>query len=189
MFVLRLLSAAIFAASVSGCVTSPRELANPDAISLRSAVMDVVDTLHAARDSHKNERKIGMYPSEAVVTFNMAASSTETTGLQLGASIPAAVSVVPITASFSDTNVGVGSRGNQITITFKNIYDLPRPGAPAAGGKKPAAAPAGGKQQSGDSQPPPDMMKCFGPAPLPDYCGGVAFTIQQKLMKQREQGG
>ena len=122
-----------------GCTYRPEEVADPRSISLQSAVFEVADTLAATRARTKDRDKVGLYVDEAVVSFNVAAKSTESTGLKLGASAPAGF--VPLNASADYSLVGEGSRGNTVTITFKNIASLGKSaGAPkqVMGGEKPA---------------------------------------------------
>lgn len=121
---IRLVALAAASVLLAGCLT-PTEVANPNAITLRQAVFDVASSLHEVRDAYASQPRIGMYPSEATVTFNISSQSTDTTGLQIGASSPAAITGIPITASFSDQIVATGSRGNQISIKFVNILDHP----------------------------------------------------------------
>ncbi|MGM4891256.1 hypothetical protein [Tardiphaga sp. 839_C3_N1_4] len=175
------------AASVSlgGCVT-PTEVANPNAITLRQAVMEVTESLHEARGRYPNQPKIGLYPSEATVTFNVSSQSTETTGLQVGASVPAAVVPVPITASFSDQIVASGTRGNQVTIKFKNILELPKGAASAGNQNDSKSADAKKDKAKVGTAAGPDWMKCFAVrGPYPDYCNAV--TMQERMSPEMQQ--
>ncbi len=52
MIAVRVASVAMLASCLGGCLT-PTEVANPDAITLRTAVNQVVDTLHEAHDRYK----------------------------------------------------------------------------------------------------------------------------------------
>jgi hypothetical protein len=186
MIAVRVASVAMLASCLGGCLT-PTEVANPDAITLRTAVNQVVDTLHEAHDRYKNDPKLGLYPSEATVTFNISSQSTETSGLQVGATVPATISPIPITASASDQIVGAGARGNQIAITFKNVIDLSQPKA-TTGQNQPNQPNQPGKGQpvhvGTNPQPatppvsPIDWTKCFGPKPYPDYCNGVMAVLK-----------
>jgi hypothetical protein len=169
MVALRVAFIAMLASCLGGCLT-PTEVANPDTITLRTAVDQVVDSLHEARDRYKNDPKLGLYPSEATVTFNISSQSTEATGLQIGASAPAAVTPIPISLNASDQVTAVGQRGNQITITFKNVLDL-KNGSNSAGSGRP------GSNSSSSSNGSFDAAQCVDPtyAKTHKQCNGVLF--------------
>lgn len=107
---------------LSGCAYRPTEVADPNAITLRAAVLDIADTLAEAKRRTKNRDQTGLYPTEATVEFNIASKSTEADSLKLDASAPAGF-IVPVSASAQSSLTNEGSRGNKITITFKNIID------------------------------------------------------------------
>lgn len=109
----------------AGCGFTPREVAEPNSITLRSAVMDVADSLHAVRRKYESQPKIGMYPSEATVTFNISASSSEETGLNVGLTVPEAVSNSPLSITGNEKLTSNATRGNQITIKFLNVGNKP----------------------------------------------------------------
>jgi hypothetical protein len=162
----------------SGCAYRPNDVVDPNTITLRTAIMDVADTLHAVRDKYRNEPKVGLYVDQATVTFNISAQSQETSGLQLGATVPAAVSVIPLTASLSDQTVATGARGNQITIIFKNVNTLGKSG----GGSK---GDTGSKNQQSGNKPKPNPQQggeldCGGPNP-PPQCNVI---LKKDLPKQ-----
>jgi hypothetical protein len=111
--------------AAAGCGYTPREVAEPNSITLKTAVMEVAESLHAVKDRYKNQDKVGLYPSEATVVFNISASSTETTGLTVGANVPVAVSPIPVSLNGSEQLVSKGDRGNQVTIKFLNVGTKP----------------------------------------------------------------
>lgn len=104
---------------LQACAYRPAEVADPNDISLRKAIFDVADTLAETKARTRNRDKVGLYVDEAVVTFNISSKSTESESLKIGASAPAGF--LPVSASGEASLVNEGSRGNTITITFKNI--------------------------------------------------------------------
>lgn len=134
-----------------GCAYHPEEVADPKSISLRSAVFDVADTLAATKERTRNREKVGLYVDEATVVFNVAAKSTETTGLKLGASSPAGF--VPITFSGENSLANEGNRGNTVTVKFKNIATLGK------GESAKAAVAPKGKATKNDAVSPVDCDK------------------------------
>jgi len=106
----------------SGCAYRPPEVADPHAITLKAAVIDVADSLSAVKQLTRTRQQIGLYPSEATVEFNIASKSTEEDTLKIDASAPSGF-LFPISGSAASTLTNEGSRGNKITITFKNIMD------------------------------------------------------------------
>ena len=107
---------------LAGCGYRPAELADPYSITLRSAVLDVADTLAEAKRRTKYRDQTGLYPQEATVEFNIASKSTEADTLKIDASAPAGF-IFPLSASAQSSLTNEGSRGNTIKITFKNIVD------------------------------------------------------------------
>ena len=107
---------------LSACAYRPADVADPNAITLRAAVLDVADTLAEAKRRTKYREQTGLYPTEATVEFNIASKSTEADTLKIDASAPTGF-VVPISASAQSSLTNEGSRGNTIKITFKNIVD------------------------------------------------------------------
>lgn len=109
------------ASLLSGCGTyTPREVGEPSNVTLRKAVFEVAETLRDVRDVTPPGKKSGLMADEVTVTFNIAASSTTTNNADLTVSnVP--VGKGPAEASAGTQNVSEGSRGNQITIKFKNV--------------------------------------------------------------------
>lgn len=104
-----------------GCGTyTPREVADPSAITLKAALVDVADSLNEMRARTQPRDKFGLIPDEVTVTFNIAAHGTNTGKLNVTASgVP--LSPGTLGASADNTQVAESNRGNQIIVKFKNI--------------------------------------------------------------------
>ncbi|MES0110149.1 hypothetical protein [Mesorhizobium sp. M0013] len=116
------LAACIFAAlPLVGCGTyTPREVADPKAITLNAALIDVADSLNDMRSRTANRDKFGLLVDEVTVTFNVSSKATDTGKLAVSvANIPVGGGVLG--ASGENTLVAEGNRGNQITVKFKNL--------------------------------------------------------------------
>lgn len=76
----------------------------------------------------------GLLPSEATVTFNIAAAASNSNQLMIDLSAPP---TIPVKASGSDTfsSSASGSRANQITIKFSSLYFNTTSSTNSAGGK------------------------------------------------------
>lgn len=116
--------------ALSSCANvAAREVADPDAITLRTAVYDVADTMHGLVQRTKERKKVGMFLDEATVVFNISSKSGGTDSLKLAAAgLPVAPATIGANAETSVTSEGL--RGNQITLKFKNVASLGQdPGA------------------------------------------------------------
>ncbi|MBY3228546.1 hypothetical protein [Rhizobium laguerreae] len=105
---------------LSAC-TTPNEVAKPSEITLEKAIFDVADSLNQLQQRTANRAKIGLIVDEATVTFNVAATANNAgTG-------SASLNALPLSAggtaglSVSNTLTNNGTRGNTITVTFKNM--------------------------------------------------------------------
>jgi hypothetical protein len=105
---------------LGACGTRPTDVADPNTISLKSAVLDVSTTLNELRVRNAQNSRATMVAEEASVTFNISAKSVEGDTLKLGGSLPASVGF-PFNFSNDYQLTNEGNRGNQITIKFKNI--------------------------------------------------------------------
>lgn len=106
------------AAMLPGCC-STRHVADPKDITLKSALVSVVDSLNAMREASTNQ-PFGLYPSEVEVTFKVSASQDNSGELKLDLSVPVA-SVASATAGGSLKSQSVASRGNEVTVKFSNV--------------------------------------------------------------------
>ncbi|MER8846044.1 hypothetical protein [Mesorhizobium australicum] len=106
---------------LSACGTyTPKEVADPQAITLHAAMVDVADSLNDMRDRTAARGKLGMLVDEVQVTFNVSSKATSTNKLAVSAAnIPVAGGILG--ANADSQLVGEGNRGNQITIKMKNI--------------------------------------------------------------------
>jgi hypothetical protein len=117
-----LLAIAAIVLCLAGCAS--QNVAKPSAITLEAALKSVGQGLHDLNEAEGNIRT-GLYPDSATVTFNIAASSTASSGLTIDLNASAGPQIpVSGTAAGSISNSSSGQRGNQITITFKNILNL-----------------------------------------------------------------
>lgn len=110
-----------FVGLLAGCGTfSPREVAEPSGITVRDAVFEVATTLMEVQDLVPPEKRSGLLADDVTVTFNVAATSATTSSANLNISNV----VLPNGSLGGDAgfeNTSHGTRGNQITIKFKNI--------------------------------------------------------------------
>lgn len=113
---------AVFGACLflNGC-TTPNQVAKPSDITLDKAIIEVADSLKNVQQMTADRKKVGLIVDEAKVEFQIAAKATNTS------TVSASASDVPLgvggTAGLSVSNqiVNEGSRGNTVTVTFRNI--------------------------------------------------------------------
>ncbi|MGO4570161.1 hypothetical protein AB4Z52_35335 [Rhizobium sp. 2YAF20] len=104
---------------MTGCASTPTEVAKPTDITLGEAVNQVATSLHSLQNEYKDQPKVGLMADSATVTFVVAASSTNTRGATLNVAAP--LTAGNLTAGLSDSLVSNGNRGNTVVIQFKNI--------------------------------------------------------------------
>ncbi len=105
------------ALALSGCVTT--RVARPESISLADALVEVIESLNAMADV-ESPLKTGLVPAEVIVTFDVTAAQKTETGAEIEVVPTGIVSEIPRIGGTWSTEVR-GSRGNQITIKFRNI--------------------------------------------------------------------
>ncbi len=105
-------------ALLSACC-STKHVADPKDITLKSALVSVIDGLNAMREASTNQ-PFGLYPSDVEVTFKVSASQDNSGELKLDLSVPV-VSGVGGTAGGSARSQSLASRGNEITVRFSNV--------------------------------------------------------------------
>ncbi|WP_426236524.1 hypothetical protein [Pararhizobium sp. DWP1-1-3] len=106
--------------SLTAC-TSPGQVAKPSDITLERAIIEVADSLKSVQQQTADRKKVGMIVDEVKVEFQIAAKATNTAG---GSATATGLPVGPSGAgglSVSNQLVNEGSRGNTVTVTFKNI--------------------------------------------------------------------
>ncbi|AVH44966.1 hypothetical protein [Agrobacterium tumefaciens] len=108
---------------LTSCGTyTPRQVAEPSAISLKQAIFEVADSLNEVQDRVPVNRRSGLIADEVTVVFNIAAQSTSTSNAGLTVSnVPLAGVGGTFGANGEIQNVSVGNRGNTVTVKFKNI--------------------------------------------------------------------
>ncbi|TBB60664.1 hypothetical protein ELH43_36595 [Rhizobium ruizarguesonis] len=113
----------ICAIVLASCGTyTPKQVAEPSAISLKQAVFEVADALSEAQERVPLQKRSGLLADEVTVVFNVAATSTTTNTAGLTISNVALAGVGGSLNANADTqNVSTGNRGNTVTIKFKNI--------------------------------------------------------------------
>lgn len=110
-----------FACALASCGTfTPRQVAEPSSVTVRDAVFEVATTLRDVQDLVPPDKRAGLLADEVTVVFNVAATATTTSGADLRISNVALPSGT-LGAGASTENISLGTRGNQITIKFKNI--------------------------------------------------------------------
>lgn len=114
-----LLSPAALFLTACGTYT-PAQVAKPSDVTLRQAVFEVATTLRDVQSLVPDDKKVGLMADEATIVFNVAASSKTTSGADLTVSnVPVAGGAIG--GGASTENISEASRGNQVTIKFKNI--------------------------------------------------------------------
>lgn len=114
----------------SGCM-SPGDVADPKSISVQDALSQIGTGLHNlhtnAHEGDNTGSSFGLYVDEVTVTFNVQAQANQSGSLSLSANAaPPAIPGVSASASASATNSSQGTRGNTITLHFKNpIFATP----------------------------------------------------------------
>jgi hypothetical protein len=110
----------VCALALSAC-TTPNEVARPSDITLDKAISDVADGLNNLQLRTANRSKVGLIVDEATVTFTVAATANN------AATAGASLDSLPVSQggkaglSVSNTLTNNGTRGNTITVVFKNI--------------------------------------------------------------------
>ena len=110
-------------AALSGCHGAGDVVAMPSNITLRTALVATIDALEAAHEESLKTRKtadgpIGLNPCTVNVTFNVAASGTDTTQGGGNVGTPAAGAPIAASLNLTVTNSLTASRGNQIVVGF-----------------------------------------------------------------------
>lgn len=106
---------------LAGCGTyTPRDVADPHAITLNAALIDVADSLNDMKARARDRDKFGLIVDEVTVTFNVNSKATNTGKLTVNAaSFPIAGGTLGLVGD--NQLVADSSRGNQITIKLKNL--------------------------------------------------------------------
>jgi|CXWL01.1.fsa_nt_gi hypothetical protein len=104
---------------MSSCSTT-QVITNPKEITLQDAMKSIGEGFVALADS-EGPIKTGLIASEVTVIFNISATATNSSKLNLEIGSP---QNSPVTAKASDemSSTATGSRGNQITIKFVNLF-------------------------------------------------------------------
>jgi hypothetical protein len=105
-------------------VTKPSEVtleAGMQSVGRGLALMKAAEVEAAKTNGLSSNFNTGLMPSEATVTFNIAASASRSNQLMIDLSAPP---TIPVKASGSDTfsYSASGSRANQITVRFSSLY-------------------------------------------------------------------
>lgn len=101
-----------------GC-NSDRIVPEPGEITLQDAMRSVGEGLVAMKAAQESLRT-GLVPSEVVVTFNISANATDEEKLYVEVGAPTSTGVTGKGGGEATSEMTTG-RGNQITITFKNL--------------------------------------------------------------------
>lgn len=99
---------------IASC-TSMRPIPQP--VSLREALEDAVNSIKQAHANTSNGKRVGLYPAEAKITFNVTGSLSNKGGGSAGGTIPGGPT---LSVNFERTRTN--SHMNQIEITLKSIY-------------------------------------------------------------------
>jgi len=109
---------------LTGCATyMPSEVADPDTITLRDAMIDVADSIAEVQAHSIGRQKVGMFVDEVEITFNVSTKAVGNNELKLAASnmplpIGGVLGVNPAATLQNDSQ-----RGNQIKVKFKNVIN------------------------------------------------------------------
>ncbi|QIG49487.1 hypothetical protein G5V57_18290 [Nordella sp. HKS 07] len=110
---------------LAGCTYTPKEVADPRAITLKSAMIQTADSLDELHRRTEGRQRFGQIVDEVTVVFNISAHATNTGKLTLNpASIPLTGGLLgggTLGATAENTLVADSNRGNQITIKLKNF--------------------------------------------------------------------
>ncbi|WP_294534364.1 hypothetical protein [uncultured Rhodoblastus sp.] len=148
---------------VAGCAS--QNVADPNAITLKQALVDTVDALDAAhQESLLHRTNFGFYGCTVTAVFNISATAGQDNKLALTASgPPATILPVSLGASGSVESTASGTRGNTVTILLatKPCLASAGGGSGASGGTKGKGASGGTKgsgASSGGLQDPTDIL-------------------------------
>ena len=103
---------------LAGCAS--QDVADPNAITLKQALVDTVDALDAAhQESLLHRTNFGFYGCTVTAVFNISATAGQDNKLALTASGPPA-KILPVTlgASGSFESTASGTRGNTVTVVL-----------------------------------------------------------------------
>ncbi|WP_448145977.1 hypothetical protein [Labrys miyagiensis] len=161
----------------------PQDVVQPSDVTIQHAMSDVADGLIGMKYKLKDKYKTGLEPDEVDITFNITAGATNKNDvtLDVGAKSPGPT-VASVNASASNEQVATASRGNQITVKFKNVWtsDLNQVGLadngivlPTTTTKKTATKTDDNKDTSKPPTSPPQVVpgltRCQKPHP-PESC-------------------
>lgn len=134
------IAAAVGALALAGCNSARDVVGDPNAITLRRALVDTVDAFNAAhqRATTPPNTLIGFYPCTLKATFNISATGTTTdkAGLTIGGGLDG----VTITGNASREDTLTGVRGNVVEAVFATRECLPAASADSPAKETAAAA-------------------------------------------------
>lgn len=118
---------AVLCVAAAGCSSyRPADIAQPPRITLREALVDVVDALNAARERSEHHReRTGLNPCGVTAVFNVAARATDGGRAELGLSVAPPVVPVGVTAAGELSRTAEASRGNVVTVHLTSPACLP----------------------------------------------------------------
>ncbi len=106
--------------ALGACGYTTREVADPPTITLKTALIDVADSIDALRQRTSQRQKAGLLVDEVTVTFDVSSKATD--GNKLGittTNIPIGNAVGGLSGELSSASEG--NRGNQIVVKLKNV--------------------------------------------------------------------
>lgn len=106
---------------LTACGTyTPVDVADPRAVTLNAALIDVADSLNDMSNRTRDRDKFGLLVDEVTVTFNINSKATNTGKLTVNAAnIPVAAGLLGMTGE--NQLVAEGYRGNVVTVKLKNL--------------------------------------------------------------------
>lgn len=117
---IRILFCVVVATWLVGC-GHVKEVAKPTDITVKDAVLELADTFYEAQRRGIGRQKVGLIVDEATVEFNVAAKATNKSNIGAeGAGIPLGVGGT-LKLTVANEAYSEGSRGNKVTIKFKNL--------------------------------------------------------------------
>ncbi len=116
----RLLIALSGCLPLCGCIYTVKEVADPPQITVQQALADVGDGLKILREKTA-DGKFGLIVDEVKLVFNVSAKATDTKKLGISTTgTPLSVGGL-LAANANADLVSEANRGNNITITLKNV--------------------------------------------------------------------
>ncbi len=123
-----------------GACAAEQNVANPNTITLRKALVDTVDAINAGHEeAQRNGHFYGFYACKLTAVFAISAQDVNGRSISLNASSPASVVPISIGGTAAATDTATGARSNTVTVEFDTPDCMPNAKPSGASGHGPVA--------------------------------------------------